>query len=170
VKQAARNRRSWLVLVAGALVVFSADQATKAVVRSTLAVGDRVETVGPFSINHVRNSGIVGGYLEGSAVPLVVVGALCVAGLLLYFARRRAGQAAVAAGIGLLVGGTLGNLVDRARLGYVTDFIRRADGGAFNVADLGIFLGVALLLVLLWRIRPPAGRSERVERTQVDQA
>jgi signal peptidase II len=150
-----RNVRSWLALLLSALTVLAVDQATKAFVRSTLALGDGVDAVGPFSIQHVRNSGIVGGHLDGGAIPLAAFGALAVAVMLAVFARSGDKRLTLALGVGLLVGGTLGNLVDRARLGYVTDFIRRGDGGAFNAADVAIFLGVALLAAcLLWRARP----------------
>ena len=136
--------------------------------RAVVPYGDGFETIGPFSIYHVRNSGILGGHLQGNALPLALIGAVAVAGVVVYLARRREPPAWTAMALGLLVGGALGNLVDRLRLGYVTDFIRRGDGGAFNVADVAIFVGVVLLVVtsLLRPAPPPPGKPGPIAEQQ----
>ncbi len=145
----------WTILVAVAGVVLAADQATKAVIRSTVELGDTAAGAGPFSIHHVRNSGTFGGHFQGSAVLMAVLTTVAVAGFLLFFARRRDARPAIAVGFGLIVGGGLGNLVDRIRLGYVTDFVSRDGEKAFNLADVSIFLALALLLVVVL-LRPAA--------------
>jgi signal peptidase II len=141
------GRRHWIAFAAVAAAALAADQATKAIVRATLDLGEAVPAVGPFSIHHVRNSGILGGHLQGSAVPIAVASALALAGLVVYVLRRRNPGALSVIGFGLLLGGGLGNLVDRLRLGYVTDFVDRGQGGAFNAADLAVTLGLVVLLV-----------------------
>jgi signal peptidase II len=143
---AARRRLPWLALGIPAAAALVADQATKAAVRSSVALGESVDTVGPFSIHHVRNSGILGGHLQGSALPIALATALALAALAVYALRREPGRVLTAVAFGLVLGGGLGNLVDRLRLGYVTDFIDRGSGGAFNFADVAIMLGLVGLL------------------------
>jgi signal peptidase II len=158
-----------VVLILAAAVVVAADQATKAIVRATLDLGETVDAVGPFSIHHVRNSGILGGHLQGSALPVAVATTVALAVVVVYLARRDATRPAVAAAFGLLLGGGLGNLIDRLRLGYVTDFIDRGQGGVFNLADVAISLAIAtLLIVALFPRRPRAEPEARTEIAQGD--
>ncbi len=142
-----KRRRHWIVFGLIALVVLAADQATKAVVRSQIAFGDEVPAFGPFSIHHVRNSGIIGGHLQGIALPLGIATTVVIAGIVVYFARLGTMRPAFTLAAGLLLGGSLGNLIDRLRLGYVTDFLDRDGGGAFNLADVSITIGVAAIAV-----------------------
>jgi signal peptidase II len=138
----------WLALALVAGAALAADQATKALVRSTLALGQSEDVLGPFGLLHVRNSGVLGGRLAGTALVMGIVTAFVVAGILVFFARSRSVRPAMLVALGLLVGGSLGNLVDRLRLGYVTDFITRDGEKAFNVADVSIFVGIAIVAAL----------------------
>jgi signal peptidase II len=140
------RRIQWIVFASVAGVVLAADQTTKAIVRTALGLGEARPGVGPFSIHHVRNSGILGGHLEGSALPMAAVTAVALAALAVYVVRRRHQGLLSVVGFGLLLGGGLGNLVDRLRLGYVTDFIDRGGDGAFNVADVCVTLGLITVL------------------------
>jgi signal peptidase II len=161
------RRTHWVAFAAVAAVALAVDQATKAIVRATLDLGEAVPAVGPFSIHHVRNSGILGGHLQGTAVPIAFASALGLAALVVYVLRRRNPGPLSVIGFGLLLGGGLGNLVDRLRLGYVTDFVDRGAGGAFNLADLAVTLGlVALLVGHLWRARSAETRLEPRPDTQ----
>lgn len=169
---AAPRRLPWIILGVAAGVALVADQATKAAVRANLVLGESVDAAGPFTIHHVRNSGILGGHLKGSALPIAIVTAFALAGLAVYALRREPGRPLTAAGFGLVLGGGIGNLVDRLRLGYVTDFVDRGTGGAFNLADVAILLGlVALLLASLTEKRARSRAGEPVtESVQGDQA
>jgi signal peptidase II len=140
------HRIQWIVFASVAGLVLAADQTTKAIVRATLGLGEARPGVGPFSIHHVRNSGILGGHLEGSALPMAAVTAVALAALVVYLVRRRHESIVSIVGFALLLGGGLGNLVDRLRLGYVTDFIDRGGDGAFNVADVCVTLGLITVL------------------------
>ncbi|MDQ3379220.1 MAG: signal peptidase II [Actinomycetota bacterium] len=137
----------WSALSVIALAVLAVDQALKESVRSNLDPGEGTHLFGSYSIQHVQNFGVAGGGLEASALPLAVLAMLAVLGLYEFLARRGHGRVSLVVGFGLLVGGGLGNLVDRARLGLVTDFIRSGPN-AFNVADIAIFAGG--LVVLVW--------------------
>jgi signal peptidase II len=141
----APGRSQWLVLalVAGAAVL--ADQLTKQLVGRTLALGDSVDIAGPFSIHHVQNSGIAFG-LFGSRTSLVIgVTAIAVAAMLLFFARSGRRHPVLPVALGLVLGGSIANLVDRVRLGHVTDFLDLVAWPAFNLADTFIVIGVAIL-------------------------
>ena len=141
----AAGRSQWLILglVAGAAVL--ADQLTKQVVGRTLALGDSVDIAGPFSIHHVENSGIAFG-LFGSRTSLVIaVTAVAVSAMLLFFARSGRRHPVLPVALGLVLGGSIANLIDRIRLGHVTDFLDLVAWPAFNLADSFIVVGVAIL-------------------------
>jgi signal peptidase II len=141
----AAGRSQWLILalVAGAAVL--ADQLTKQVVGRTLALGDSVDIAGPFSIHHVENPGIAFG-LFGSRTSLVIaVTAVAVGAMLLFFARSGRRHPVLPVALGLVLGGSIANLIDRIRLGHVTDFLDLVAWPAFNLADSFIVVGVAIL-------------------------
>ena len=136
----------WVGLVAIAVAAVLADQLTKQLVSNTLALDGQVHLVGPFSIHHVQNSGIAFG-LFASATPVVIVlTAVAVGWMLYFFARSGARHPVLPAALGLLIGGSLSNLLDRIRLGHVTDFLDLDFWPAFNLADSFIVAGVAVLL------------------------
>ena len=152
----------WIVLGLVAALALSADQATKAIIRGTLAVGEEAAGIGPFGIHHVRNSGILGGHLQGSGLVIGALTTLVVAGIFVYFARRGHAHPLFPIAFGLLAGGAVGNLVDRLRLGYVTDFIARDAEKAANLADVAIVIGLAVLLAAsLFPRRSPGGQPRR---------
>jgi signal peptidase II len=147
----------WLALgaVAGAAVI--ADQLTKRIVSGTLALGESKHVLGPLDLHHVQNSGIAFG-LFADATPIVtVLTALAVGWMLFFFARSGARHAILPVALGLLIGGSASNLIDRVRLGHVTDFLDLSYWPAFNLADTFIVLGVLILLAALLlpqRVRP----------------
>lgn len=139
----------WLGLLAVAAAALIADQLTKQIVASQLELGDSVHVAGPLSIRHVHNSGIAFGLFSSwaSAVTLLTAGA--VAWMLVYFAKSGARHPVLPVALGLLIGGSLANLADRIRLGHVTDFLDLRFWPAFNLADMFIVVGVAVLLAAL---------------------
>jgi signal peptidase II len=144
----------WLALGAIAAAVVAVDQFTKEAVRTSFAPGEGMHAFGEIWIQHFQNYGVTGGGLQGRALPLAVLSIMGVVLLYEFLAPRSHARLALAAGFGLLVGGGLGNLVDRWRLGLVTDFIRNGEK-AFNIADVAIFAGgmviIAVLVVTLAR-------------------
>ena len=136
----------WAGLATVALAAVIADQVTKHVVTSTLALDDSVHVVGPLSIHHVQNSGIAFGLFAGATAVVTFVTAAAVVWMVVFFARSGARHPVLPAALGLLVGGSLSNLVDRIRLHHVTDFIDLGWWPAFNLADSFIVIGVAILL------------------------
>ena len=137
----------WLGLVAIATAALTADQLTKRIVTQHIALDDAVKVVGPLSIHHVQNSGIAFG-LFASATPIVtVLTAIAVAWMLAFFARSGARHPVLPVALGLLIGGSVSNLLDRIRLGHVTDFLDFRWWPAFNLADSFIVVGVAILFL-----------------------
>jgi signal peptidase II len=139
----------WIGLLSVAVAAIVADQLTKQLVTSQLALDDEVHVAGPLTIHHVQNSGIAFG-LFASATPVVtMLTAIAVGWMLWFFARAGARHPVLPVALGLLIGGSASNLIDRVRLGHVTDFIDLGFWPAFNLADAFIVSGVVILLVAL---------------------
>jgi signal peptidase II len=141
----------WLGLAAVAAAAFAADQATKQIVASRLDYGHEVHVLGPFSLHHVRNSGIAFGLFQNSAAVVALATTVAVAWMIWFFARSGSRHPVLPTALGLLIGGSLSNLTDRLRLGHVTDFLDFTWWPAFNLADTFNSVGVAILLVTLVR-------------------
>ena len=143
--------RLGLTIAAATLVL---DQITKWLARDALWEPERqVEVTGFFNLVPVENRGISFGLLESESGfgPWLIAGlAVVISGALLFW-MARAKRWLLGLALGLIVGGAIGNVVDRARLGWVIDFIDLHAGGyhwpAFNLADSGITIGVGLLLI-----------------------
>jgi signal peptidase II len=143
--------RAGLVMVA----VIVLDQATKAIVRSNVAIGDRDGVLPAVEIVHVRNEGVAfSRFSGGGTLVAIIVGAALVA-LVAYFVTHL-DKPLVWLPTGMLLGGALGNVIDRVRDGAVTDFIKLPGWPAFNVADISITLGVVVLLYVTERPRHAA--------------
>lgn len=128
-----------------AVLAIAADQISKAIVRGQVVPGRPVELIGGVDIVRVENHGIAFGLLEGAGGWVLVVAAIAFAGLLASFLSS-AERPGLWLPIGLLAGGAIGNLIDRAREGFVTDFIDPPRWPAFNVADIEITFGVIMLI------------------------
>ena len=139
----------WLALVAVAVAALVADQVTKQLVVARLDFGESVHVAGPLAIHHVRNSGIAFGLFSTWASVVTVLTAVAVAWMLGYFAKTGARHPILPVALGLLIGGSVANLVDRVRLGHVTDFLDLGFWPAFNLADSFIVVGVTILLATL---------------------
>jgi signal peptidase II len=137
-------------LVAAAVV--AADQLTKAIVRSEIAPGEQISVLPGVHLVRASNPGIAFSQLAGGGA-LVVVVALVALGALLAFFFTHLHRRLVWLPTGLLVGGAAGNLIDRIRLGAVTDFVKLPHWPAFNVADACITVGVITLVYVLERVR-----------------
>ncbi len=137
----------WVGLVLVAVAAACADQLTKVLVSGRLDLGDAVEVVGPFTIHHVRNTGIAFGLFSDSTSVVIALTAVAIGALLVFFARSGARHPLLPVAVGLVLGGSASNLADRLRLGYVTDFLDLDYWPAFNLADTFIVVGVGLLFL-----------------------
>ena len=145
----AARASQWAGLGAVVLAAIAADQLTKHIVSSQLALGDEVKLVGPLSIHHVQNSGIAFGLFASATALVTALTALAVGWMLVFFARSGARHPVLPVALGLLIGGSTSNLIDRIRLGHVTDFLDLRYWPAFNLADSFIVIGVAILFLAL---------------------
>jgi signal peptidase II len=141
---------SWLKTFAVAGLVLALDQAVKGWARSSLVIGERRDLIWPVDLVHVENTGVAFGALSGSGVIVPLLTLIALAGVLAWFAFHSDTPGAWLP-TGLVLGGALGNLIDRARLGAVTDFIKLPNWPAFNAADVAITVGVILLVVVAER-------------------
>ncbi len=143
-------------------LVAAADQAAKALITSSISQGASIAILGGVvRITHVRNPGSAFGAFETGAVPVALTIALmaCWAGAMLLKQRGRLRIEALSeVGAALVLGGALGNLVDRVRVGRVIDFIDLGFWPVFNLADAAIALGAVVLVSAAMR-RRPGGRS-----------
>ena len=150
----------WVALLVIAGTAIAADQLTKSIVSMRLPIGDAVATIGPFSIHHVQNSGIAFGLFAHSTTAVIVLTATAVAAMLVFFSRSAQRHPLLPVALGLVIGGSVANLIDRVRLGHVTDFLDFAYWPAFNLADTFIVVGVGVLLLALFAAdRPARSRS-----------
>jgi signal peptidase II len=132
-----------------AVAVLLADQITKALVRGSLGF-EQTQSVlpGVITLVHEQNSGVAFSLLTGSEAGVIAITLIVVSALLVFFVRQRE-RRWIWLACGLIVGGALGNLIDRVRAGSVTDFIKLPDWPAFNLADTAITLGVVTLFLIV---------------------
>jgi signal peptidase II len=140
--------RAWARAAAVVVAVVALDQGSKALVIDQIPRGDRRAVFPGVELVHVRNRGIAFGLLDGRSVLLTVLVAGALALLLAYFAMHST-RPLLWLATGLLLGGALGNLLDRVRDEAVTDFIDLPLWPAFNLADVSITVGVLVLLAAL---------------------
>ncbi len=160
-------RRYSLLLVVGGLVVLI-DQATKIWVHQTMRIYESTPIVpGLLDFHYIRNTGAAFGFLSGShagfRIPFFILVSSVAIGIILYlFWKLEESEVVMPLALSLVLGGAIGNLIDRIRLGEVIDFIlfhyKAFRWPAFNVADIGITIGVFLLIIriFLFERREPA--------------
>lgn len=141
------NGLAWPLLVAGAVVI--GDQITKVAASASLgrdASTHRVELLGSvIAFEYLENTGAAFGVLRGQGILLTLVAGLVVGLLVTHYLRSGQSSVVLGTSVGLLMGGALGNVVDRVRLGYVVDFIAVGAWPKFNLADSAVTVGVVLL-------------------------
>ena len=129
-------------------VLVAADQLTKSLVVSSFLPGESVWIARPLlHLTYVQNTGAAFGLLKGQQALFLAMSGLVIAVIARELLIRRAMAARVLWGCALILGGALGNVMDRARLGYVIDFIGVGIWPLFNIADSAISIGVGLLLL-----------------------
>jgi signal peptidase II len=151
-----RERGTWAawarVLVVG-IVVVAVDQLSKSAVEGSIVPGEARGVLPGIQLVNTRNRGVAFGFLPGSHVGVTILIVVALVALLIYFARH-ATMHLIWLPTGMLLGGALGNIVDRVRHGSVTDFIKLPLGWPpFNLADTSITIGILILFLLIDRSR-----------------
>lgn len=143
-----------LPLVVGGLVLLL-DQATKAIVEATIPFNTSwapIPWLAPvFQFTHTGNTGIAFGLFAGGSALFAIVAAIVTVIIIFYNFTLPAGSVGLRLALGLLLGGAVGNLLDRLRLGHVTDFLDFGPWPIFNVADTAVVVGALALAWLMWQ-------------------
>ena len=140
-----------LLLLQLATLVFLIDQFTKFLVREFLPYRTSFPAEGFFRISHTHNTGSAFGLFQGQNFPLILVAFIGIAVLVLIYRSQRRPSDGLRLSLGLQLGGAAGNLLDRVRLGHVTDFLDVGPWPVFNIADSSIVIGLVLLAwIFLW--------------------
>jgi signal peptidase II len=139
------------VLIACAVVVV--DQVAKYIVICSVPQGTRIDVLGvALRISHIRNSGAIFGVMRSSGGYFTVFSVVAAVVLVVVLLLSRKARGLVKVGMGLVLGGAIGNLIDRLRIGAVVDFLdigvsNEVRWPSFNVADLAITLGVIFIVI-----------------------
>ncbi len=147
----------WLLAV-GTLAV---DQITKAFVRSRMIPGESIPLIdGVFHLTYVRNPGAAFGLFPGRQSIFMVTTAVVLIAIAAYWRRSRPSEWPIVVALGIICGGSVGNMLDRAFIGKVTDFfdVTLIDFPVFNIADSGIVIGVGILIA--WLLFVPENPSQ----------
>lgn len=150
----------WAAILAAVVVLL--DQISKALVVDRIDTGDLVHVLGPLDFTHSHNDGVAFGLAGGGGVFVILLACLALVALGAFIASAPKSNLTWIAG-GLILGGAAGNLIDRVRIGHVTDFILLPSWPAFNLADCAITVGVIMLILALIR---DGGREQDPERPE----
>lgn len=164
--------RDWAVLVGLAAFFYAVDQISKSLVRQNLAIGEQWAPIPAlskvFTFTHVQNTGVAFGQMPGLGWLFMLVNLIVAVGILYYYPRMLAGEWQLRLASGLILAGDFGNITDRLRTAlmasdsagglwaalpraYVTDFVDIKIWPVWNVADMCVVAGVAILAWMLWR-------------------
>lgn len=141
---------AWARALITAAAVLAADQVAKQLAIDAVARGAREDFFLFLDLVNVRNSGVAFGALQNGGIIVGVVVGLALVALLVFFSRHATRPMAWLP-VGLLLGGALGNAVDRIRIGAVVDYLKLPNWPAFNLADVAITVGVILLVIVIER-------------------
>ncbi len=152
-RPAGRGRGAWVRAILVFAAVLAIDQASKRLIEHSIVQGEERHLLPGIQLVDTRNDGVAFGLFPKSPAIVTTLIILALLGLLAYFAKHSE-RGLIWLPTGMLVGGALGNILDRVRDGSVTDFIKLPLGWPpFNLADSSIVVGIAILFVLLERPR-----------------
>lgn len=136
----------WAGILAAGIVLL--DQAAKALVTDRISTGELVHVIGPLDFTVTHNDGVAFGLAGGGGILVILLATVALVALGAFIASAPESNMTWISG-GLILGGAAGNLIDRVRIGHVTDFILFPSWPAFNLADCAITVGVVLLAIAL---------------------
>lgn len=134
------------LFLGAAFAIVVVDQLTKWGIRTWVDRGDAWPEDFPLQIVHFRNSGAAFGILQGAGPLLAIASLAGMAAILIYLFSPGFSRPLVRLGLSFMLGGAIGNLIDRVYAGEVVDFLKIPHWPAFNIADSAITIGVVLLL------------------------
>ncbi|MFZ5632845.1 MAG: signal peptidase II [Bacillota bacterium] len=135
------------------LCTFLLDQASKMYIMTTMHRGQSIPVIeNIFHITYIHNPGAAFGLLAYRTAFFIAITLLVIAGIVIFYWKRGIKGGLLPVALGLVVGGSLGNLADRIRFGEVVDFLDFRVWPVFNLADSAIVTGAGLLIIVLWRM------------------
>ncbi|MBD3284786.1 signal peptidase II [candidate division WOR-3 bacterium] len=156
--------RQWITAIIPAVLVVAADQVSKALIASNLkAPGDSVWVIEPFlKVIYSQNPHGLFSIVYGTRIVYIILSSLAVMLVLIFLLRQQ--RTSVALLLGFVLGGGIGNLIDRIRIGYVVDWIsmglKNWRWGTFNIADGSIVVSVIVLLIIEFFFSKPGKEVE----------
>ncbi len=159
--------RDWILLSTLA-VVLGLDQLSKFLVREYMVRGQSIPEEGFFRLTYHTNTGTIFGLFPSATLALTVISVLAIAFLVYFYRSQRTLAPMMRLAVGLLLGGAVGNLIDRISMGRVTDFFDVGRWPIFNVADSAITVGIFLLIVFM--VLAPSQGGSRSGRGPEDPA
>ncbi len=141
-----------MIIIIVAIMTFVLDVISKALVSNLIYPNDSISVIGNFfMLTYVKNTGAAFSILPGRQIFLIIISIIVMGIVIVYLIKNKDQSLLDKWGYGLLLGGTIGNLLDRIRLGYVIDFldfnILSYHFPIFNIADIGIVIGLILLVI-----------------------
>ena len=144
-------KKSLLIAII-ALSVLVLDQLTKLLVAGNMQLGGSIPLIkNIFHLTYIQNTGAAFGVLKGFNIFLIILSIAVLAAIFCYYKKIAEKDRLVHVLVALILGGIIGNLIDRIRLGYVIDFLDFRIWPAFNVADSCITIAVIWLIIYLWK-------------------
>lgn len=132
-----------------AILIVALDQLTKHLVRVNIALGESRPENGIIRLTHISNTGGVWGLFAGHTVPLILTAVAGEVAILVCYYYFAASRRLLGIGLGLILGSAIGNMIDRLRFGYVTDFIDVGVWPVFNIADSAGVVGAAVIILFI---------------------
>lgn len=162
---------SYAWLLGTAAVVLSLDQLTKSLVRANLPLNvpwQPFPALDPiFTFRHIRNTGAAFGLLPGLGTVFMAVAVAVILAIIIRYRKMTDAPMILKLGFGFLVGGAIGNLIDRLRFGYVTDFVDFRWWPVFNVADSAVVIGT--VIIVAYMLFAEAGQAHEAQEVSADE-
>jgi signal peptidase II len=144
------NKKNIIILSTSLIIVFL-DQLTKFLIKQNFQLNQSLPIIkNIFHLTYVTNTGSAFGLFKGFNIIFILISIIVVIIILYYLKKIKNNEKFLQFSVGLLLGGTIGNLIDRLSYGYVTDFIDFRIWPVFNVADSAVTLSVMAIIILLW--------------------
>lgn len=149
------------MFIAMTVFVLFLDQVSKIIISSKMYLGQSTPVIDNiFHITYIYNPGAAFGIMPDRTWIFISASFLVAMGIIVYYYRQKVRKTGITWSFALILGGTLGNLVDRIRFGQVVDFIDFRIWPVFNLADIAIVSGAAILFMLVWKMEGLSGGGE----------
>ena len=146
-----KNKKYFTIFFA-ALIVASLDQLTKFLIRKNFQINESLPIIkNVFHLTYTTNTGSAFSLLQGFNLFFIIFSIAVIAAIVYYIIKIKENEKLMQFAAGLLLGGTIGNLIDRIYIGSVTDFLDFRIWPIFNIADSAVTVSVILLVFLLWK-------------------